>query len=52
MKSYNLSDGELEEDPKEPAGYCRRWQRFGARLGGSLLGMSVYELAPGESVCP
>jgi uncharacterized cupin superfamily protein len=52
MESYNLYDGELEEDPKEPAGYCRRWQRFGARLGGSLLGMTVYELAPGESVCP
>ena len=52
MESYNLYDGGLEEDPKEPAGYCRRWQRFGPRLGGSLLGMSVYELAPGESVCP
>jgi uncharacterized cupin superfamily protein len=48
----NLYDGALEEDPGEPAGYCRRWQRFGPRLGASLLGMSVYELGPGESVCP
>jgi uncharacterized cupin superfamily protein len=52
VEAYNLFDGELQEDPKEPAGFCRRWQRFGQTLGAELLGMTVYELAPGESVCP
>jgi len=52
MEPFNLFDGELQEDPNEPAGFCRRWQRFGPTLGAELLGMTVYELAPGESVCP
>src|ERR1051325_2910325 len=52
MEPFNLFDGELQEDPNEPAGFCRRWQRFGSTLGAELLGMTVYELAPGESVCP
>ena len=52
MEVFNLFDGELQEDPQEPAGFCRRWQRLGSTLGGELLGMTVYELAPGESVCP
>jgi uncharacterized cupin superfamily protein len=49
---YNIVDGDLEEDPSEPEGYCRRWRKTGPLLGGSLLGLSVYELDPGESVCP
>ena len=52
MEVYNLYEGELKVDPEEPAGYCRQWQRFGDSLGASLLGMSVYVLEPGESVCP
>jgi uncharacterized cupin superfamily protein len=52
VDAFNLFDGKLQEDPNEPTGFCRRWQRFGATLGAELLGMSVYELAPGESVCP
>jgi len=52
VEVYNLYDGELKVDPEEPAGYCRQWQRFGDSLGASLLGMSVYVLEPGESVCP
>ena len=48
---YNVLDGELEADP-EPPGFCQRFKRFGPSLGAELLGMSVYELGPGESVCP
>ncbi len=48
---YNLLDGELEDDP-DRAGYTQRWARIGPKLGASLLGLSVYELAEGERVCP
>jgi len=34
------------------AGYARRERRLGEELGATLWGTSVYELAPGERVCP
>lgn len=48
---YNLFDGELTDDP-DRAGYTQRWARVGQAIGASLLGLSVYELAEGERVCP
>lgn len=48
---YNILDGDLEEDPDEPEGYCRRWGRFGGKIGAEELGGTVYELAPGERIC-
>jgi uncharacterized cupin superfamily protein len=48
---YNLLDGELKDDP-DRAGYCQRWQRIGPLIGASKLGLSIYELAEGERICP
>ena len=50
-ETYNVFDGDLEYDADEPAGYCRRWARFGARIGASRLGGTVYVLEPGERIC-
>src|SRR5581483_4085005 len=40
-------------DGSEPPGYERcRVARLGKRLGASLMGMSVYDLPPGQAICP
>ena len=52
MEAFNIYDGELHEDSDGPAGACRRRHRFGGRIGASQLGMTVYELQPGEFICP
>lgn len=43
-------DGALDES--DPPGYRCRAVRLGPRLGASRLGMSVYQLPPGEAICP
>jgi uncharacterized cupin superfamily protein len=48
----NLYEVALDDDPAQPAGFCRRGTSFGLRIGADRLGGSVYELDPGESVCP
>ena len=52
MESFNLFDGELDEERTEPAGFTWRAARLGPRLGGEKLGASVYELQPGERSFP
>ena len=47
----NVFDVELEFDPDEREGYCRRWARIGPLVGGEKLGMSVYVLEDGEWIC-
>lgn len=53
-KIVNLFDCELEADKpeEERAGYCRLALRVGPLIGASRLGLTVYELAEGERVCP
>ena len=51
-KPLNVYDLALESDPAEPAGFCRSAASIGPGLGAERLGGSVYELAPGESICP
>jgi uncharacterized cupin superfamily protein len=48
----NLFSVEAEADPADPPGYRSRMARFGPAIGAEQLGGSVYELDPGESVCP
>ena len=52
MESFNLFDGELDEERTEPAGFTWRAARLGPRLRGEKLGASVYELQPGERSFP
>lgn len=52
MRSFNLQRAELEYDVEDPEGYRSGMARFGAQVGAKMLGGSVYELPPGQSVCP
>ena len=48
----NLDDLVAAGDETDPAGYRSRAARFGPLLGAEMLGGTVYELDPGQSVCP
>jgi uncharacterized cupin superfamily protein len=48
----NLFDVEVARDEGDPPGYDTGYARIGPLVGASALGMSVYELPPGQSICP
>jgi uncharacterized cupin superfamily protein len=48
----NLYEVAAEADAADPPGYRARMARFGPSIGAAQLGASVYELDPGESICP
>lgn len=48
----NVFDVAPEGDESDPPGYEARTARLGPLVGGEALGMSVYELPPGQSICP
>jgi uncharacterized cupin superfamily protein len=52
MRRVNLSDPSLERDPDEPDGFHAGMFRFGKQLGATETGASLYELPPGQAVCP
>ncbi len=52
MSVVNLFEIELARDEDEPPGYGATYARVGPLVGGGQLGMSVYELEPGLSICP
>jgi uncharacterized cupin superfamily protein len=50
---YNLFTGPTaESDAEDPPPYQGRWERFGPQLGAQQLGGTVYELGPGQAICP
>jgi uncharacterized cupin superfamily protein len=52
VSDLNLFDVALTDDEGDPVGYHVLYQRIGTLLGAEQLGLSVYELPPGQSVCP
>src|SRR5690349_2228608 len=52
MQTFNLFDGETEEVPAGAPGDRGRAARVGSGLGAARLGMSVYDLPPGEAIGP
>jgi uncharacterized cupin superfamily protein len=48
----NVFAPDLEWDSDDPDGYRAGMDRFGPKLGAERLGASVYELPPGQAVCP
>jgi uncharacterized cupin superfamily protein len=52
MRKTNLSKLELAYDETDPEGYRAGMARFGASIEAKRLGMSLYELPPGQSICP
>ena len=52
MERFNLLAAEPEYDDSDPDGYRAGMDRFGPKIGATQLGGSVYELPPGQSICP
>jgi uncharacterized cupin superfamily protein len=52
VKRVNIANPEFEYDSEDPPGFQSGMFRFGPQLGASQLGASVYELAPGQAICP
>ena len=52
MSDPNLFSLELEWDEDDAPGYHVAYKRVGPLVGAAQLGLSLYELPPGNSVCP
>jgi uncharacterized cupin superfamily protein len=52
MRTFNVFDAEFEYDESDPEGYRSGMHRFGPKVGGKRLGATLYEIPPGQSICP
>ena len=52
MRRVSLSDPTFEHDPEDPEGFRAGLFRPGPKLGATETGASLYELPPGQAVCP
>jgi uncharacterized cupin superfamily protein len=52
MTRFNIFTPSFHTDPEDPEGYRAGMDRFGPKIGAKELAGSVYELPPGQSVCP
>jgi uncharacterized cupin superfamily protein len=52
VEVVNVFDLAIEHDIQDPTGYQGGGAQLGPRLGASLLGMTLYELPPGNRICP
>jgi uncharacterized cupin superfamily protein len=51
MRRINIS-ARFEYDPEDPEGFHSGMLRCGPLVGADQLGASVYELPPGQAICP
>lgn len=52
MRRTNIASPEFVYDADDPLGFRSGMVRFGPLLGAEQLGASVYELPPGQAICP
>ena len=52
MRRANIADPELRWDEDDPDGFKAGMLRPGPDLGAKETGMTVYELPPGQAICP
>jgi uncharacterized cupin superfamily protein len=52
MRTFNILDAPMSYDQTDPEGYRAGSNRFGPEIGASRIGATVYELPPGEALCP
>jgi uncharacterized cupin superfamily protein len=52
MRRVSISDPSFTYDPEDAEGFRAGMFRFGPSLGAERTGTTVYELPPGEAVCP
>ena len=52
MKKVNIANPEFEYDDDDPEGFRSGMVRPGPGLGAKQMGASVYEIPPGQALCP
>ena len=52
MRRLSLSRPEFTHDPEDPEGFLAGCFRLGKALGAERTGATLYELPPGQAVCP
>ena len=52
MRRVNLSNPSIEYDATDPEGFRAGMFRFGPQLGAADTGATLYEIPPGEAICP
>ena len=52
MSRLNANDGDFDYDAEDPEGFKAGMKRFGKTLRASATGVSIYELPPGQAICP
>ena len=52
MPRIDFSSPEFDYDATDPEGFRNGMLRFGTRVGAKTSGCSLYELPPGQAVCP
>ena len=52
MPRVNLADATFKYDPEDPEGFRAGMARFGPDMGAQVTGTTLYELPPGELLCP
>jgi uncharacterized cupin superfamily protein len=52
VRNVNLLTLAVQKDDDDPDGYNTSYARVGPLLEATQLGLSVYELPPGQSICP
>jgi uncharacterized cupin superfamily protein len=52
MPHVSLTNPDFQYDPDDPPGFRSGMARFGPGLGAKETGASLYELRPGQAVCP
>jgi uncharacterized cupin superfamily protein len=52
MKPVNVFTVETTTDPDDPPGYRAGAVKLAPRIGAAQIGGSIYDLPPGESICP
>jgi uncharacterized cupin superfamily protein len=52
MKTYNINRPEIVHDDDDPKGFQTGYDRIGPKIGASQIGATIYEMPPGEALCP
>jgi uncharacterized cupin superfamily protein len=52
VNRLNIFTANVEYDETDPESYRAGMNRFGPSIGASMLGASIYELPPRQSICP
>ena len=52
MRKFNIYDAEMTYDAADTEPFKAGSHRFGPKIGASRMGATVYEIPPGQALCP